>query len=77
MFFILWLTNNVLSLQKIKPNNMKETIESLESLRDLLRDKKSKCQKDEPMMALAYGDAILLVGEEIIKVLNNQSKKLA
>jgi hypothetical protein len=55
---------------------MKETIESLERVRDLLRDKKAKCQKDEPMMALAYGDAILLVGEEIIKVLNN-TKKLA
>ena len=56
---------------------MKETIETLESLRDQLRDKRAKCQKDEPMMALAYGDAVLLVGEEIVKVLNNQTKKLA
>jgi hypothetical protein len=56
---------------------MKETIETLENLRDLLRSKKAKCQNEEPMMALAYGDAILLVGEEIVNILNNQSKKLA
>ena len=64
------------NINNYKPNKMKETIETLENLRDLLRSKKAQCQKDEPMMALAYGDAVLLVGEEIIKVLNN-TKKLA
>ena len=55
---------------------MKETIEILENLRDQLRTKKANCQQDDPMMALAYGDSILLIGEEIVKVLNNEAKKL-
>ena len=56
---------------------MKETIETLERLRDALRTKKANCQQDEPMMALAYGDAIILVGEEIISAINNKAKKLS
>ena len=56
---------------------MKETITILEGLRDQLRVKKSNCIKDEPMMALAYGDAVLLVGEAIVEVLNNEAKKLS
>ena len=67
---------------------MKETIETLENLRDLLRSKKAQAvaQSIDPDFkgiseqltgaAMAYGDAVLLVGEEIIKVLNN-TKKLA
>jgi len=56
---------------------MKETITILEGLRDQLRVKKSNCIQDEPMMALAYGDAVLLVGEAIVEVLNNEAKKLS
>jgi hypothetical protein len=68
---------------------MKETITILEGLRDQLRSKKEQANKQaiDPEfkdindqligVALAYGDAVLLVGEAIVEVLNNEAKKLS
>jgi hypothetical protein len=57
---------------------MKETVEILENLKDVFAVKKSNCLREgEDLMALAYGDARILLSEAISKIINNDTKKLA
>jgi hypothetical protein len=57
---------------------MKETVEILENLKDVFAVKKSNClHEGEDLMALAYGDARILLSEAISKIINNDTKKLA